>query len=340
MKNSITPGFISWVWGILFFVSCSSPDKSDNKVSAILKTPPFVTLTDSIKRFPGNAILYFERAELLAQNNFHEIANADYKKSWDLRNDEGTALRYASNMSILGHENELINFLQNCVTQFPNDPEFKRLLGEAYIQSGKTHQAISLYDSIIEKNPSNFEAWFERGRMLAQAKDTAAAIASLSKAYSIQPVNTFALELAHLYAESNNPKTLPLCDKVLENDSTHTLIDPFFIKGIYYSNTGQLEKAIIQYDSCISRDWKFTEAYIEKGVAFYKQKNYDGAMNTFRMAATVSNTNPDAYFWIGRCYEAVNKYQQAADYYQRVVELDKNFPEAKEALKRVEKLNG
>ena len=38
-----------------------------------------------------------------------------------------------------------------------------------------------------------------------------------------------------------------ICDNILELDSAHELIDPFFIKGIYYSNTQQYELARIQF---------------------------------------------------------------------------------------------
>jgi tetratricopeptide (TPR) repeat protein len=335
MKNALKSNIILILSVFFFAVACNQAGKNKSSAEAILSKPPFAALTDSIKRFPGEAALYFRRAEILSQNNLQEIANADYKKSWELRPDEQTGTRYASNLAIIGKEADEISLLQNCIEQFPQQAGFKRLLGEAYIQEGKLKQAIDLYDGVLKNDSLNFEAWYEKGRLLAQAKDTAGAISALRNAYSIQPVATYALELAHLYAESKNAIALQICDNVMQSDSSHELTDPFFIKGIYYSNTKQYELARIQFDSCIGRDWKFTEAYIEKGIALFKQKNYDAAMNTFRMAATVSNTDPDAYYWIGRCYEVVNKKKEAAEYYERAVELDKNFPEAKEALKRV-----
>ncbi len=209
------------------------------------------------------------------------------------------------------------------------------MLGEAYVQAGKNTEAASLYNDLLLKDSSDFESWYEKGLLQAMALDTPGAIVSLQKAYSLQPVTTYALELAHLYAENRNSKALAICDSVILNDSLMEQTDPFFIKGIYYSNTRQYAEATVQFDSCIRRDWKFTDAYIEKGIAFFKQKNFDEAMNTFRMAATVSNTDPDAYFWTGRCYEAINKKEEAGLSYQRALALDKNFTEARDALKRV-----
>jgi tetratricopeptide (TPR) repeat protein len=188
---------------------------------------------------------------------------------------------------------------------------------------------------MIKNDSSNGEAWYEKGRLLEQSHDTPNAIAALGHAYQLQPTMTYTLELANILAESKNPKAVALCDDVIARDSARELTDPFFIKGIYYANTRQYDMAIIQFDSCIGRDWKLTDAYIEKGIAFFKQKNYDNALNTFRTAASVSFNSPDAYFWIGRCYEAINKKDEAAQYYQKAILLDKDFTEAREALKRV-----
>jgi tetratricopeptide (TPR) repeat protein len=314
-----------------------SGNKDDDEASNLLKSPPYAALSDSIRRFPDNAGLYFRRAILLSQNKVHELALADYKKSWQLAPTEETGLRYAASLSIIGRPKEKISLLQDCIQKFPGEPSFERLLGEAYMEADKFKEAMELYDRLLQKDSADFEVWYEKGLALEQLKDTAGAIAALKRAFLLQPVNTYALELAHLYAESKNPVSLKICDEVIRRDSLMELADPFFIKGIFYANTSQYEQAITQFDSCIRRDWKFTDAYIEKGIAFFKQKNYDGALNTFRMAATVSNTYPDAYYWMGRCYEAINRKEEAILNYERAISLDKHFTEAKEALKRIRK---
>jgi len=121
----------------------------------------------------------------------------------------------------------------------------------------------------------------------------------------------------------------------LSKDLNHELVDPFFIKGIYYSNSRQYGKAMDQFDSCIRRDWKFTDAYLEKGIILYKQKNYEQALKTFQMTITVSNTYPDGYYWMARCYEATGRKDEALMYYQEALALDKDFSEARDGIKRL-----
>jgi tetratricopeptide (TPR) repeat protein len=320
----------------LLTTACNGHESGTKEEDAILKKPPFATLTDSID---GNASdkagIYFRRGDLLSRNDLHELAAKDYKKSWELHPDEITGLRYASTLSIIGRPYEAIRLLEDCRKKFPGNTGFSNMLGDIYLQVGQTKQALQLYNDILHNDSTDFEAWYEKGLLQEKTQDTAGAVASLRKAYALQPVNTYALELAHMYAETRNATAIDLCDEVLRKDSTHELIDPLFIKGIYYTNIGQVKQAIVQFDSCIRRDWKFTDAYLEKGIILFHQNKYGDALEVFQMAVKVSNTYPDGYFWIGRCYEATGHKEEALLFYQRALALDKDFTEAKDRIQRL-----
>ncbi|WP_188929730.1 tetratricopeptide repeat protein [Puia dinghuensis] len=323
----------------LLTTACNGYDnKKNNEQAVVLHRPPFAPLTDSLTRAKDDeaAGLYFRRGELLAHNNLHELAAEDYRHSWELHPDEATGFRYASTLSIIGQTDRAIQLLKACEQKFPDNPSFPSMLGDLYEQSGKMKEALDIYDGLLSKDTGNFEAWYEKGLLLEKNRDTARALLALSKAYGLQPVNTYGLELAHLFAENRNPAALSICDGILRKDSTHELLDPLFIKGIYYSNITQYKKAIVQFDSCISRDWKFTDAYLEKGIALFEQKQLDSAMSTFFMTIKVSNTYPDGYFWVGRCYEATGHKDQAILYYRQALALDRDFTEAADRIKKLQ----
>ena len=92
---------------------------------------------------------------------------------------------------------------------------------------------------MLAKDSLDPETFYEKALLLEQLNDTAGAIKALQKAYTIQGVDTYGLELAHLFAEQKNPRALEICDFILRQDSLRLLIDPFFIKGIYYANVKQ-----------------------------------------------------------------------------------------------------
>jgi tetratricopeptide (TPR) repeat protein len=318
---------------ILTFTFCKNKGHdSGTPVSAVETNPFYKNLNDSIKEFPTDASLYLRRAMRLTQENAHELAYDDFLKAWSIQPSLETALRYASNMAILGKHAERIRLLESVNDRFKSNPQVRRLLAEAYAGYGKPEKALLIYNEMITKDSLDPETLYEKALLLEQLKDTVNAIVALQRAYSIQSVDTYGLELAHLYAEQRNPKALEICNFILKQDSAFIMIDPFFIKGIYFSNVKLYTKAIVQFDSCILRDWKTTDAYLEKGRAYFHMGNLNDAMKTFNMAITVSNSDPDAYYWLGRCFEAQHGKMEAVKNYRKAISLDPDFIEAKQRI--------
>jgi tetratricopeptide (TPR) repeat protein len=319
-------------------VACKNKkNNSETAAYAVETDPAYKNLNDSILQFPADASLYLRRAVRLTQENAHELAYGDFQKAWSLQPTTEIALPFAANLEILGKHGERVSLLESLNHRFPSNAQVGRLLAEAYASSGKPGQALIIYNDMIAKDSVDPETLYEKAILLEQIKDTAEAIATLQKAYSFQGVDTYGLELAHLYAEQKNPRALEICDFILKKDSAQLLIDPLFIKGIYYSNVKQYPKAIAQFDSCISRDWKTTDAYLEKGRAYFQMKNFNAAMQTFNMAITVTNTDPDAYYWLGRCYEAQDRKMDAINNYRRAISIDKDFTEARQRMENLDR---
>ncbi len=323
---------------VLIFISlqtgCSVNESDTQK---ILSHPPYDALSDSIRQFPDNPRYYLERGLLLSQNNKHEIATVDYKKAWELSSDEGVALEYASNLLLLNRTNEALLFLNDCRKKFPANIEFGRRISEVYAQTGRRKEALAEYDKMIEQDSLNFMAWYERGLLLVRLRDTVAALQSLQRSYTIQPINYTGLAMANIYSNQKDPLVVAICDDMLKKDSTGQMVDALLLKGIYYSDTKQYNTALSLFEECIKRDWKFTQAYIEKGIVLFDQKQYTKALEVFKMGATVSNTNADTYFWLGRCYEELKDKEQAEENFERALSLDRDLVEAEDGIERLKK---
>jgi tetratricopeptide (TPR) repeat protein len=321
-----------WLTAIILLAGCNNNEKVSGDV---LERPPFAAISDSIRKFPNNTELLLRRAEMLSQHNLHELANRDLSAAWSRDSSELVLLYYVSNLFLVNQADKAVALLENGVQRFPDNPDFRRRLSEAYLQTGRSQDALKQYDDMLQTDSSNFESWYDKGMLLVQMNDTLAAIQAFEKSYSLQPLTMNGLALANLYAETKNPLALTIADEIMSKDSATGSLDPIFIKGVYYSNTKQYVLAMEQFDRCIRADWKFTDAYIEKGIILFEEKNIDLALETFKMAATVSATNADAYYWQGRCYEAAGKKEEAMDSYVRAYALDRSFTQAKEGIKRL-----
>lgn len=317
-----------WFQVLAVLIACNSSPSQES----ILKKPPFAAVTDSIERFPDNTSLRLKRAVMLSQNDLHELANEDIETVWAVDSSEDVALIYVSNLFLLNRPRDAVKILERGIERFPDNPEFRRRLSETLLEAGRSGEALAQYEKMLQADSTNFEAWYEKGILLMQMNDTAGAINALARSYALQPLSMNGVALANLYAETKDARAIPIADELIAKDSTNTNLDPIFIKGIYYSNTGQHQLAMEQFEKCIRTDWKFTDAYIEKGILLYEIKNIDEALETFKMAATVSPVNADAYFWQGRCYEVAGKKEEAVESYSRAYSLDRSFREAKERL--------
>jgi tetratricopeptide (TPR) repeat protein len=314
--------------------ACTGKKTADlnSKGSAVENNPAYKTLNDSIRQFPKNPILYLRRANRLSQEIAHELAYSDFLKAWEIQRALEIALPFAANLEILGKHMERLKLLDSLNHDFPGNSQVGRLLAEAYASVGNQSQAMIQYDKMLAKDSSDPEIFYEKALLLEHMSDMAGAIHSLQRAYALQNVDTYGLELAHLFAEQKNPRSLEICNFILKHDSLRLLVDPFFIKGIYYANMKQYPNAIVQFDSCIARDWKMTDAYLEKGRAYFQMQNIQAAMQTFNMAITVTSTDADAYYWLGRCYEMQHRKMDAIGSYQKAISLDRNFSEARQRI--------
>lgn len=328
-------------WFMVALVSvlygCDFNDKKVTSPDKLLHSAPYAGLTDSIGRFPKDARLYAQRGLLLSQNDHHELATADYKKAWELNPVEPMAIEYVNNLMLVNKPREAVAFLKECIATWPQSIDLHRRLSEIYEQTGQHARAISQYDEILQTDSLNFEAWYSKGILLSRLKDTAGAIEALERSYAAQPVYYNGITLAGFYAIKRNPYTPALCDQLIAKDINNEYPDAHFIKGLYYSYIKKYDSADALFDECIRRDWRFSDAHVEKAIIQYEKKKYEEALKILRTALTVSNINPDTYYWIARCYDATGKSGLARQYYERALAIDPSYEEAREAMRRLRK---
>lgn len=172
-KQMLRTSLVLLCWASLGVTACNgNRDRQDKERAAILTRQPFAPLTDSLDHHEGNdrAGLFFRRAELLSQNDQHELAAEDYSDSWGLKPDQTTGLHYASSLAVTGQLGKAIRILQECRNKFPENPVFPNMLAELYAQSNRLLDAIAVYDDILRTDSLNSDAWYEKGLLLEKKR--------------------------------------------------------------------------------------------------------------------------------------------------------------------------
>lgn len=232
----------------------------------------------------------------------------------------------------------LVKDLQQRVQEHPDSSGLRMKLAMELDSLNMFKPALAQMDSLIKKDSVNYGFWFTRGQVNEHGGDTVNAMKDYATAINIYASPDALLSLANLYAEQKNARSLMLCNRVknmgLGRDYDASAA---FIAGVFNARTGQKELAVKLFDECISNDYTYMPAYIEKGLVYFDGKQYRQALDVFSFAADVNHLYPDAYYYMGRSYEMMNRKDSAAFYFKQSLALDKESVETAAALRRVEK---
>ena len=211
--------------------------------------------------------------------------------------------------------------LQNLVQYYANVQNFDAALASINIALAKDSIRPDLLDlkSIIA----------------AQKGDTALAIKSLETAIGIYPDPQFIIALGALYAETSNPLALEMADALLIGSKAKAEKEAYFIKGLYYTYKNEKEKALPFFDKSIAASYTFMEAWLEKGLALYDLKKYKEAAEVLEKAISIQNNFDKGYYYLGQCYEKLNRTDEAIQAYQMALNYDPDYVEVKDALGRL-----
>jgi tetratricopeptide (TPR) repeat protein len=311
-------------------ISCTNEKEND-----ILQQPPYAELTDSIQQFPQNSALYYKRGVMLYQQEQRELAKKDLQYAWQLAPQEDYALSLTTILK-QQHTDSAILFLQKATQTLPTSIALQIGLARGYQQKNEYDKALEICNNIIKQFPNQLDALVLKSEILQQQNKNYEAIATLEKAYSFAPFDIdIAHELAYAYAEAKNKKVLALTDTLIKYDQSEKAAIAWYIKGLYFDNTGAKQEAIKNYDQAIRQNYTLLDPYLAKGQALYDLKKWDEAIATFQLGQKVSPTTADFFYWIGKTQEATGKKQEAKQNYERAYQLDKTMTEAREAAQKL-----
>lgn len=225
--------------------------------------------------------------------------------------------------------------LKASVKQFPDSLLLKENLIQYYRENGNYDGALHEVNRALQSDSANARLWDIKAILHSENEDTAAAINAFEKAVDIVAEPADIISLATLYAQTKNSKALELADALLLADRAKADKEAVFIKGLYFSSTGQKEKAIRFFDECLSMDYTFMYAYREKCLALYDLGKFQPALDVINKALTLQNGYEEGYYYQGKCLERLNRPAEAIEAYQTALMYAPDYIEAKEALARL-----
>jgi tetratricopeptide (TPR) repeat protein len=225
--------------------------------------------------------------------------------------------------------------LKNDIANHPDSAILTENLIQYYRDAGNYDKALEVVNNSIKKEAGNPRWWDIKGTLDIENDDTLSSIHSLEKAASIYPDPQYLIRLGILYAQTKDARSLTLSDSLLANPKADAAKEANFIKGLYYSYSNQKLKAISYFDKCLTINYTYMDAYIEKALALYDLEKYTDALAVLDKAVTLQNNFDEGYYYRGRCLEKLNRRFEAIEAYEMALAYAPDYVEAKEALARL-----
>ncbi|MCR4881184.1 MAG: tetratricopeptide repeat protein [bacterium] len=254
---------------------------------------------------PKNQMIRLNMATLLQQQKKYSEALSIYNDILKIRPNDVTVATYkATTLYKMGHTDAAIVMYENLLVANPNNTEIKNdllnVIGETTEESALAH-----LQTLSEKFPSDADIVYNYAYALHKAKKYEDALVEYKKVISADNKRLDAyLNLASIYRQKNDTA------KAIEVLNSAKLVFP---------DEEKITQGLAEFED--EKNFQLAE----KAANLYNNKDYNGAIAVYQ---GISNPSEDVYLGIGACYQAMEKYDDAINYYNKAIAKDASSPNA------------
>ncbi|MDD1612400.1 MAG: tetratricopeptide repeat protein [Methylococcaceae bacterium] len=115
--------------------------------------------TLSVKR-PDQAVIYYLQAIIALQMKNQELAEKKIEKTLRLQPEWDKALAFQAQIAVLsGDLPKAVGFLRTVHLKYPDNQKISKMLTQLLIKTGEYEEAGKVYQTLVEKDPKDFESW-------------------------------------------------------------------------------------------------------------------------------------------------------------------------------------
>ena len=334
MKSALHQ-YILPIFFILFLLSCGQHTATLEDNAIYNSDPRLKEITGRINNNPKSAELFFARGKMLYKLKQDTLALKDFKMATVL--DTGNAAYFSAVGDVLFESKDIngsVEWLQKAIRINPAEPKARLKIAKLFLFTQDYPKAFEQINIVLRKNIYNPEAYFLKGMLYKDMKDTAKAISNFQTSLQVAPdYKDAVVQLGLMYSAKNDPLAIKYFDNAYHMDSTDVM--PVFARGVYYQNNNDFVKAKEEYRKCIIRNTHYFDAYFNLGYILMQQDSAEKAFRMYDIVAKMQPDNPTAYYDRGVCNEMLKKIPEAVLDYKKAAVLDTGYHSPRIALKRL-----
>lgn len=217
----------------------------------------------------------------------------------------------------------------------PASEEAHMKLAELFLYVEMHQESLNELNEVLRINKHHPKAYYMKGMVYKEGKDTALAISSFLTTTEQDPEYALAYEqLGLIYAARRDPRALDFYRNALRINPKNTLVQ--YNIGLFYQENGEPDKAIELYKELLVTDPSYAYAHYNIGYIFYELKKKPAeALPHFEQALNAKPDYAEARYMTGLCKEDLGKRNEAIADYRASLQLNPELELARHALARL-----
>jgi len=230
---------------------------------------------------------------------------------------------------------------ESAIDSFTTAIKLNKEYVDAYIERGNAYyylreykKALFDYNKAIELDDKCASAYIGRGNLYMTQRDFKLALGDFNEAVRLDNKredayvnrgNGYYSSKKYEKAEMDYNKAIKLNDKY---SAAYTGLGNIYANKNKNKNKNERQLAEKNYREAIKNDNEYAEAHAGLGYLYYKDKDYDRALDHYKTAIDKNINLASAYNDLGTIYYIKKKYDNALDNYLKAIELDDKFADA------------
>lgn len=213
-----------------------------------------------------------------------------------------------------------------------------RLLAEQKLYA----DALAAYEQALLIDPHYALAYFYKGHVLYTLQQYAPALIAYEQATHFNP-NAAAPHcykghtLRHLQCYS---EALAAYGQALQIDSSEVSPVAWNGKGRVLSDLKQYSEALVAYKQAIQLNPQYAEPYVNKGIIFHDRRQYTEALTAYEKASRLDPYYTAPHFYKGNVLVDLKQYREALAAYEQALQIDPYYAAAYHGKGRVYEILG
>lgn len=320
-------------------------NSADNSVTTNTATDStLVAINQRIASDPGNFKNYLDRAKYYSTLEMYDNAFQDIARA--LAADSTKAEIFLVKGDVYWKRKQI----KEAYNEYSRCVELDGTNTDCLLNKSGIDIALRNYDkarehinAALQQNEFLPYAYYLRGRMYKELKDTNMSASSYKTAIEVDPNYYDAyIEVGLLYAEQKNDLAKEYYNSAIAIKPRS--VEAWYNKAMFLQETGFKDKkryneAFACYDSILNIDKNFVASHFNKGYIFLEyMQRYDSASFYFTKALQQYPQYYQAYYNRGLSYESMNKRKEAEADYRMALSIQPDYTDAAISLNRI--LNG